>query len=104
MTVLPGAEAEVETRTFMGKSMPQPLEAKCFTYSITCNYKASFGGAVAEWSKALLDMQHKRKTKKDPRFTPWPGQSFKARSMPIKTSHHVNYSHLPNKAFNLFQN
>ena len=34
------------------------------------------GGAVAEWSKALLVRENKRKPK-DPRFTPRPGQSLK---------------------------
>ena len=36
------------------------------------------GGAVAEWSKALLVRENKRKTKKDPRFAPVLGNLKKA--------------------------
>ena len=35
------------------------------------------GGAVAEWSKALLVREKINENKKDPRFAPRPGQTLK---------------------------
>ena len=34
------------------------------------------GGAVAEWSKALLLREKINENQKDPRFAPRPGQAF----------------------------
>ena len=36
----------------------------------------SFGGAVAEWSEALLSGEKINENKKDPGFTPRPGQTL----------------------------
>ena len=40
------------------------------------------GGAVAEWSKALLVRENKRKNKKDLRFAPRPGHPLKKTNEP----------------------
>ena len=47
-----------------------------YGYFIAMKVLSTMGDAVAEWSKALLERENKRKSQKDPRFAPRPGHLF----------------------------